>query len=154
MLVEIAKMLTPVFQTTFSRKYFHALNNLSVFHKTYLIYPRHYNFSHFESDGIGSFGNDNNTFMEYTIPSSSDSSSSPITGAPISYQDNTDASTNFLANNIDFGEFLDSAADIYPNKLKHAVCGKLSIKYINTFISYHSLFHTCIIYSVYYSMFC
>lgn len=94
-----------------------------------LIYPCHYNFSHFESDVIGSFGNDNNTFVEYRVPSSSDSS--PITGAPISYQDNTDASTNFLANNIDFGEFLDSAADIYPNKLKHAVCGKLTTKYIN-----------------------
>lgn len=99
------------------------------------MYSCHYNFSHFENDVIGSFGNDNNTFVEYSVPSSSDSS--PITGAPISYQDNTDASTNFLANNIDFGEFLDSAADIYPNKLKHAVCGKLTIKYsISTFVLY------------------
>lgn len=87
-------------------------------------------FSQFENDIIGTVGNNNNSAsMEYIILSSSDSSSSPITGAPISYQDNTDASTNFLANNIDFGEFLDSAADIYPNKLKHAMCGKLTIKY-------------------------
>lgn len=90
-------------------------------------------FSHFENDIIGSFGNsiDDNASMEYIVSSSSDSSSSPITGAPISFgPDDADPASNYLANNIDFGEFLDSAADIYPNKLKHAVCGKLTIKYI------------------------
>lgn len=90
------------------------------------MYLCHYNFSHFENNIVGTFDNDNDTFLEYIVPSTSDSS--PITGAPISYQDNTDASTNFLANNIDFGEFLDDTADIYPNELKHAVCGKLTIK--------------------------
>lgn len=82
--------------------------------------------SHFEDDAIGIFGE--NASVEYNVQSSSDSV--PITGAPISYQDNTDASANFLANNIDFGEFHDSTADIYPNKLRHAVCGKLTIKYV------------------------
>lgn len=80
-----------------------------------------------DAEAIGSFGD--NASIEYNVQSSSDSV--PITGAPISYQDNTDASTNYLANNIDFGEFLDSTADIYPNKLKHAVCGKLTIKYVS-----------------------
>lgn len=83
--------------------------------------------SHFEEGIIGRFAE--NTSIEYSISSSSIDSNA-ITGAPVSYQENSDASTNFLANNIDFGEFMDSTADIYPNKLKHAVCGKLTIKYV------------------------
>lgn len=51
----------------------------------------------------------------------------PITGAPISYQDNID-SDNFVINSIDFGEFMDSTADVSPNNLKHATCGVLSVK--------------------------
>lgn len=81
--------------------------------------------SHFEDDVIGTFIE--NASVEYSVSSSSDSS--PITGAPVSYQDNIDISTHFSANNLDFGEFLDSTADISP-KLKHAVCGKLSVKYV------------------------
>lgn len=91
--------------------------------------------SHFEDDAIGAFIE--NASIEYSISSSSDSS--PITGAPVSYQDNIDIPTNFLANNLDFGEFMDSTADIYPNKLKHAVCGKLTIKYVHIRLKLHSI---------------
>lgn len=92
--------------------------------------------SHFEDDALGSF--DENVSIEYNVQSYSDRA--PITGAPISYQDNTDASTNFLPNNIDFGEFHDSTADIYPNKLRHAVCGKLTIKYISCYFDINIVF--------------
>lgn len=56
----------------------------------------------------------------------------PITGAPISYQESidSDVTNNFIVNNLDFGEFIDSTVDIHPNKLKHAICGKLTIKYV------------------------
>lgn len=81
--------------------------------------------SHFEDSVIGSFTE--NSSIEYSI-SSSASDGNAITGAPVSYQDNSDISNSFLANNIDFGEFMDSTADIIPNKLKHALCGKLTIK--------------------------
>lgn len=83
--------------------------------------------SHFEDDVIGTFIE--NASLEYSISSSSDSS--PITGAPVSYQgyqENIENPTNFVSNNVDFGEFMDSTADIYPNKVTHAVCGKLTIK--------------------------
>lgn len=56
---------------------------------------------------------------------------SAITGAPISHQDSIDSDTsnNFLTNNnLDFGIWMDSTADIHPNKLKHAICGILTIK--------------------------
>lgn len=58
----------------------------------------------------------------------------PITGAPIINQDAID--TKFLDANIfipsllDDGEFLDTPADVSPNNLKHATCGKLSVKYV------------------------
>ncbi|XP_055322099.1 thyrotropin receptor isoform X2 [Sitodiplosis mosellana] len=83
-------------------------------------------YNHFEDSVIGSFTE--NSSLEYSI-SSSDSNA--ITGAPVSYQDNSDVSNNFLANNIDFGEFMDSTADVDPDKVKHAVCGKLTIKKID-----------------------
>lgn len=55
----------------------------------------------------------------------------PITGAPIFNQDNLDIaiSNSFVPNSIDDGEFLDTTADVSPNSLKHATCGKLSVKY-------------------------
>lgn len=90
----------------------------------YLLWPLFW-CSHFEDSVIGTFTE--NSSIEYSI-SSSDSNA--ITGAPVSYQDNSDISNNFLANSIDFGEFMDSTADVYPEKLKHAVCGKLTIKYV------------------------
>lgn len=52
----------------------------------------------------------------------------PITGAPISYQDDNTDNDNFVINSIDFGEFMDSTADVSPNNLKHATCGILSVK--------------------------
>lgn len=52
----------------------------------------------------------------------------PITGAPISYQDDNVDSDNFVINSIDFGEFMDSTADVSTNNLKHATCGILSVK--------------------------
>lgn len=88
--------------------------------------------SHFEDSVIGSFTE--NSSIEYSI-SSSASDNNPITGAPVSYQDNSDVSNNFLANTIDFGEFMDSTADIHPNRLTHALCGKLTIKYVH-FLAY------------------
>lgn len=83
--------------------------------------------SHFEDNVIGSFTE--NSSIEFSISSASDTNA--ITGAPVSYQDNSDVSNIFLANNFDDGEFMDSTADINPNKLKHAQCGKLTIKYVH-----------------------
>lgn len=82
--------------------------------------------SHFEDGVIGSVTE--NSSVEYSLSSSLDSS--PITGAPGIHQDNSDVRTNFLENNIDFGEFMDFTTDVHPNNLKHAVCGKLTIKYV------------------------
>lgn len=57
---------------------------------------------------------------------------SPITGAPVINQDDDDGDFSdanvFIPNSIDDGEFLDTTADVSPNKLKHAMCGKLSVK--------------------------
>lgn len=59
---------------------------------------------------------------------------SPITGAPVINQDDDDDDGEFsdanifIPNSIDDGEFLDTTADVSPNKLKHAMCGKLSVK--------------------------
>lgn len=58
----------------------------------------------------------------------------PITGSPMINQDagnNNDFfdQNEFLPSIIDDGEFLDTTADVSPNSLKHATCGKLSNKY-------------------------
>lgn len=85
--------------------------------------------SHFE-DG-GSFSE--NSSLEYSISVSD--SSNPIT--PVSYNNDGDVSSNFL-NSFDFGEvWMDSTADILPNNVKHAVCGKLTEKY--EFVNSHSM---------------
>lgn len=83
-------------------------------------------FSHFEDDAIGSFNE--NSSVEYSISIDDNA----ITGAPISYQDSIDSdiSNNIANNNFDFGIWMDSTADIHPNKLKHAICGTLTIKYV------------------------
>ncbi|XP_031619803.1 lutropin-choriogonadotropic hormone receptor-like isoform X2 [Contarinia nasturtii] len=76
-------------------------------------------YNHFEDGAVGSFSE--NSSLEYSISSSSDSSN------PIS-----DTSTNFLNNFDHFGEvWMDETADILPNNVKHAVCGKLTVKKID-----------------------
>lgn len=58
----------------------------------------------------------------------------PITGAPIINQDAIDTefldANNFLPSIFDDGEFLDTTADVSPNSVKHATCGKLSVKWV------------------------
>lgn len=67
----------------------------------------------------------NNSF-EYSLDEDNEIIS-PITGAPISYADDID-SDSFMSNGVDFGEFMDSTADVSPNNVKIATCGILSIK--------------------------
>lgn len=56
----------------------------------------------------------------------------PITGSPIinqgAIENDVSDVNNFMPSIIDDGEFLDTTADVLPNNLKHATCGKLSVK--------------------------
>lgn len=82
-------------------------------------------YSHFEDDNVGYIGE--NSSIEYSVSLDSN----PITGR-VTYSDHIDneISNSFVMNNLDFGEFMDSTADIHPNKMKHAICGTLSIRFL------------------------
>lgn len=56
----------------------------------------------------------------------------PITGSPVGIQEpdilDQDQQSAILRENFDFGEFHETTADVSPNSMMHALCGKLSNK--------------------------
>lgn len=54
----------------------------------------------------------------------------PITGSPFPNEDIGfgDEAFNVLGQNLDFGEFHETTADVHPNSMLNASCGNLSKK--------------------------
>lgn len=88
--------------------------------------------SHFESVDVNNHKFDENMNRTQYIESTDSDFINPITGAPVINQDAIDYdfmdANNIMPSIFDDGEFLDTTADVSPNKLKHATCGKLSVK--------------------------
>lgn len=65
--------------------------------------------------------------MEFDTGNASRADNNPITGSSISYSNSNNADTDSMTiNTNDFGEFMDS--EINPNKVEHAICGKLTTR--------------------------
>lgn len=89
------------------------------------IWKVHFSFSHFEDQTIEQ-PSGNQTF-EYEALEITDRNSA---ASSLIYKNNIDSetSTNYLGDNVDDGEFLDTTAEVMPNEIKQATCGDLITK--------------------------